>query len=392
MFKRKRRLKILMSLTTLVFVSITFGGAFVHAVSPDTDPYTDDGRLSLIRCIKKGNLDFGVFWDSVIYNDNLQEGVVEPWVDILYRNQCHANDVIALVRQQDNVRKAVRDAFLTCNTEELPRLKKTFHELTAEIYYVRHSVDGGLALSLPFDLLTTRQFTESVIKDRGAIYNEMYNRYVSADFLSEVELNDLFLELEIKYADRINPEGGPGAYVFCDRSSWQEVAEKWQEFQTHFMEDFGGLKSAKETLEARANEISEDLDNLKITDLVKGDMTFAAYMKSFVQVNINNMEAKEGFEETSAKFLENLPNFTAPSQKDLLGALSSADQVHNVAKLKTEMAANFYVLYKNASDETIATFLDELKGLIDTIDASFPLTTQIKGCADTMNARQCPGT
>lgn len=392
MFKRKCRLKIVLGLTALTFVSIMFGSALVYAVASDSDPYVDDGRLSLVRCIKKGNLDFGVFWDSVIYNDNLQEGVVEPWMDILYRNQCQANDVIALVSQQDNVRKAIRDAFLTCNTEELPRLKKTFHELTAEIYYVRHVVDGGLALSLPFDLLTTRQFTKSVIKDRGAIYNEMYERYVSADFLSEAELNDLFLELEIKYADRINPEDGPGAYIFCDRGSWQEVAEKWQEFQTHFTEDFGGLKSAGETLSARANEISEDLDNLKITDLVKGDMTFAAYMKSFVQVNINNMEAKEGFEEIGAKFLDNLPNFTAPSQKELLGALSSADEVHDVAKLKTEMAANFYVLYKNTSDETIATFLDELKRLIDTIDASFPLTIQIKGCADTMNARQCPGT
>src|SRR3990167_7168103 len=111
---------------------------FAEEIS-DNDPYAD-GKLSLIKCIQKGGLDFWAFWDSVIYSDNLSEGVIEPWNDVLELNQCHSSDVLMLAKKQDALRKAIRDAFMTCNTQKIPSLKEKFLRITAEIYYVRHVV------------------------------------------------------------------------------------------------------------------------------------------------------------------------------------------------------------------------------------------------------------
>src|SRR3989338_4696742 len=185
-------------LGVLLMLLLVTGVAAQAQTPEEIDPQTEDG-LSVGRCISKGGLDFGLFWNSVIYNDDLKEGVIEPWKDILNRNQCQAFDVIGLVKQQDSVRSMVRDSFLTCDTDQLPNLKMAFHKLTAEIYYVRHIVDGGIVMNLPYDLLKHRFFQESAIMDRTKIYNDMRKKYVKEDMLQQDQFDQLFLLLETKY-------------------------------------------------------------------------------------------------------------------------------------------------------------------------------------------------
>lgn len=364
------------------------------AMAADPDPNMDpnvDGNLSLVRCIKKGNIDFGIFWDAVIYNDSFWEGIVEPWKDVIYRNQCQALDVIALVNQQDGLRNRIRDAFLTCRSEDLPDLKRRFHELTAEIFYVRHIVEG-LSLSLPFDVLSTRQIAKTTIKTRDKLYNEMYNQYVKkGKFFTSGELDSLFIEFENKYADSIwdTEEEKPGPYIICDRGSWQEVTEKWQEFKEFFTEDLGGLRDAGESLEARGRAVAQEFEQIDITKLIKNKESFGDYLASFVEVGINNVAAKQGFEEIADKFSKNLPSMSVPTQGQLISGITSEAKRVEIDTMIADMSANFYVQYKDASDGTVKTFLEELDKFINTIEEGANLAKKIAKLAKKVIDRQC---
>lgn len=374
---------------TLLGLSLIFT-LTANAETPSSAETDVGGNISLIRCINKGGLDFSLFWDAVIYNDSFREGIIEPWKDIFNRNQCQTNDIIGLINQQDDIRSAIRNAFLTCDTEDLPRLKKRFHKITAEIYYVRHVIDSELALSLPYDVLTTRQISASLFRDRAVIFQEMRDKYVNGGILSAAELNSLFSELENKYAGRIGTLDEPGPYLVCSRGSWQEVSEKWKEFQRFFTEEYGGFKEAGQTLNARANELQKDFSKIKILDLIHGDISFKDYAASFVALSLNNMEAKEGFSEIKAAINKDLPTYSAPSQAEIFSGLSTTSAKYDIEKMKKEMSANYWVLYRDIGDSTIELFLNEIEKMDKTIVETYPDMNNILEGAKVMNFRQCP--
>lgn len=365
---------------------------FAEEIS-DNDPYAD-GKLSLIKCIQKGGLDFWAFWDSIIYSDNLMEGIIEPWNDVLKRNQCHSSDILMLANKQNALREALRDAFMTCNTQKIPSLKKKFLKITAEIYYVRHIIDGGIVMSMPFELLSTRIGADAAITDRGKIYNEMYEKYAKKDFIPIDEFDNFFLEIESKYKDRIY------SYIDCKKGTWEAVSEKWKEFVESGAGTGPALKGASKRLSKAADNVGKEAASMKTIEFLKSDLTLGGYLKSFVQININDLPAEQGLQEIGAEISKNLPLFSNPSQSDLLTALSTSKKTYDAEKLKSDIDTDFYALYGNISDETSEIFLNTLDGrntkteqndgLIEIIEGTYPALNKIKEGAKTMNARQCP--
>jgi len=350
------------------------------------------GKLSLIRCIQKGGIDFSLFWDAIIFSDDFTEGVIEPWNDVLFRNQCHSNDVMGLINQQDKLRKSIRDAFLTCNTQKLPRLRKSFAKTLAEIYYVRHVVDGSLVLSLPFDILSTKSISDATELDRNILYSEMLTKYVGSDFLTLDEFNILFRNLEFKYRDRKK------TYILCDKGSWQDVTKKWKEF----VDSKGGLEPAfedfKKNIANKGKKLGKEFATIKTVELFTEDSSFTDYISSFAQMNLNNMEPQKGYEDIRKSLIKNLPTAATPSQTDLLGAIAVSGRQFEIETMKTEMKSNFKILYKDAGDETIESFLNNLDGrslagttgLLEIIENSLPEMNKILRGTETMNDRQCP--
>lgn len=392
----------------LMLLLLLLTGSVAHAQTPaEIDPQTGEG-LSVGRCIKKGGLDFSTFWSSVIYNDDLKEGVVEPWKDIFNRNQCHALDVLALSKQQDSIRSSIRDAFLTCDTDQLPNLKTAFHKLTAEIYYVRHIVDGGIVVNLPYDLLKHRFFQESAIMDRTRIYNNMKKKYVKEDMLKQDQFDQLFLLLETKYGPGKTPgeehdysEDRLNTYIDgCENSSWKAVGEKWEELKKHVTEDAGGLNSFSEGVSQSFAGLKEEAGSIKIIDVIKGKMSLADYAKSFATANLNGLDFEEGLSEIVASVSEGKFFKTTPSQEELLSVVAFSEQSFETQTIQTKMLNNFSVLYGNVSDESIEAFVNNLDGrltedptddgFIEILHNTYPQISDLEKAAKTMNDRECP--
>ncbi|MEK7085823.1 MAG: hypothetical protein AAB953_02305, partial [Patescibacteria group bacterium] len=332
------------------------------AAPSDVDPYKD-GNLSVIKCIAKGGLDFGLFLDASIYNDSLKEGIVEPWYDVLRRNQCHTNDIYGLIKQQDKMRKAIRDSFLTCKTQKLPQLKKAFNKMTAEIYYVRHVINSGLIISLPFDIVNYPLFKKSVEIDRSIIYNEMYTKYVNKNSFTPEDFDKFFLQTESKYQDR------KAEYINCEKGSWQAVGEKWNEFVKFFSEEGAGLKEAVKSLGAKAAadkgpSLKNEITSMKIVELFTTDESFTDYLGSFVQMNVNNLEPADSLEEVSNFLSKDSAGGggRGVSGGEVAASKQVSDALFEFEKTETEMRSHFDTLYRKSGDESLELILNNLDG------------------------------
>lgn len=381
-----RSTKILLSTMILLLLS----NATVLAAEGESDPYVD-GKLSMIRCLEKGNYDFIAFLQTAIWNDNLKEGFVEPWKDVLARNQCQTLDISQLIKKQDSIRKAIRDAFLTCNTQKLPHLKLQYNKITAEIYYVRHIVDGGMVLGLPYDL-NTRAFGAATIKDRNELYNEMYGKYAKASFIPQEVFDLFFLELEDKYEDRKK------TYQDCDSGSWQLVQEKWNEFIESGAGVGDALESAGKRIKGQAKSLAKEFNEMETVELLKGNKSFDEYVGSFFQVNLNNLGLKEGIAEIGESISKNLPSTGGIDQGYITAAITGSNQTFELNKVKADLKSEFTTLYGNASDETLELFLNTLDGrkvkelgLIEVLEESYKPLNVLLDKTKIMVDRQCSG-
>ena len=357
----------------IAILTLLMGGNTVIA-DEDLDP-SIDGDTGVAGCISKGNLEFALFLNTLAWDDGIIQGIYQPWEDVLTRNQCHSNDISALIHQRDKVRSQIRDAFLSCNTQKLPDMKKRYYSLNAEVYYVRHVVDGGVVATLPYDVLNSRDLGifESAYYDEGKLYSEMKEQYVDEEEFTLTDFDILYESLKIKYNDKKNQ------YIVCDNSSWDQISEKWQEF----MDSAGGTADAWEDLgtvvEGRADKIVQSVS----------DVSFASYFEGLVQANINDMDAKAGALELREELQKNLPSYHTPTQSDLLGAIGSSDRAFEIELMEKEISARFKVLYLDTGDSTIELFVDELENLNQIIIDSYKPMGLVLDCSETMNARQC---
>lgn len=370
---RKKIIAISLCLSILMPVS----GAM--AASSDTDANVEGG-LSFARCIQKGNTDFVLFLNTFIFNDGFYDGVIEPWKDILMRNKCQSTDIGGLINQQDKVRQYIRDAFLTCKSEKVPALKRAMDELNIEIYYVRNIVDGGVVASMPFDLISTRQAEnpETLKTSTVKIEADIKEKYSGKTVLSDSELDILIAKLHIKYKDRVNE------YIVCKNDSWEQVSKKWKEF----IDSAGGLGTAAKTAEKEIAGAAE-----KLVESINADSLKATY-KGWLQININNLEAKEGLTDIANKFKQNAPTTGSSgtiTQSALLDAISVSDTNYDLNKTRSEMNTKFKSLYKETSDSGTQLLVTGLDAYNTTLKDTFPILNKILEGTKDMNKRQCPG-
>lgn len=359
------------------------------ASAANIDAVNSDGDISVLRCGADGVLGFESFLDAVLWNDKLDQGVMEPIADIFERNQCHSNDVIGLIKQQDQIRSQIRRAFLTCNSQEIERLRVAYHKLSAEIYYVRNIVNGELALSLPFQILNSGN-SERVEKSRDDLYEEMAARYGQESFFGIEALNNLFLSLEVKYKDRKK------TYINCDTGSWEKVAERWNDFKNNFSDQYGDLQTAYGRTKGAAKSLSDQVSTI---ELFSGDQSsFGEYVGSFISSQINGIEPEKGIEEIANKLGEQIPEFesTPLSHSDLINELSFEGQRYDVDKIEAEMKGFFDVRYGTGSEST-AVFINQLDGrdsqevvgLLESLDRGISEISRLDSGLNDVNLRQC---
>ena len=384
--------KPLNKLITTIFLGLMIQAnvPMAQAVS-SIDPYNGED-LSIARCVSKGGFDFGLFIDSVSYNDSYQEGLIEPLKDVTSRNQCQTNDILNLTKQEDKVRKAIRDAFLTCNTQKIEQLKSAYNKILVETYYVRHIVDGGLVMSLPYDV-STRIGADASVANKNQLFDDMHKQYVKADFFSEDDFSDFYAMLEQKYKDRKE------SYLNCKTSSWQSVKEKWDEFKEYFV---GGgldkdLNGTNKSLGARFDSLAKEVEGIKTIELLKSELSVSEYFKSYGQININEFQSEQGAGRMSDFFAKSLPSSgSGTSQKEVMSSISGKSQAYEIDKMESDLGEEFQNLYLTFNDASVELILNNLDGrnvkedgLIEIIQLSLPTLKNIKDKSKVANSRQC---
>lgn len=376
-----------MMVCMLIFSSTAFAadeeedGNFLSEISEDLEKRAMDsdidGQISIGRCVAKGNIDFILFLQAVIYSDGFWEGVWEPFVDVFARNQCHVIDVSGLIKQRDKIRSEIRHAFLSCKNDRIPNLKRAYHEVNAEIYYVRHVVDGSIVLALPYQLLSTRMLEdeESLYYPKEKLYEEMKERYVG-ELMSDIEFDVFFNNLDTRYRERKK------GYVICESSAWEEVAEKWAEF----VESAGGIGPALDEGEKRIGGRAE-----KIYEAAT-DQGLKDYLSGIVQFKINGQDSATGAGDIidSLSYIGASPEYTPTTIDFALSEIGEEEFRFNTELLQLDMSSKFSVLYKDTSDESIEFFVNELRDLNEVILNTLDPMDQVLGCVEMMNSRQCP--
>lgn len=361
------------------------------------DPVTQDssGNLSVIRCIQKGNIDFVAFLKTMMVADSFNEGIIEPWNDVLSRNQCQSNDVYSLIKQEDKIRSYIRDAFLTCNNQSVPQLKKAYQRIIVEIYYVRHIVDTGVLGRLPIPAHTSI-FRDAALVGRNQIYKDMAEKYVSESFMTQAEFDLLFLKLESKYADRKNQ------YLDCTKSSWEEVGKKWKDFVKFFKEDAAGLKDAGKTIGAvttgKGPSLWNEMKTIKFVELFTTDESVFEYAKSFGQINVNSLTPTNALDEAKSYIDTHLTGGSGLTQSQFASITTTAQEKYSMEKDISQIRANFDARYKSAADGGTEQFINALDGrqtggaddgTLEIIDTSFSSLNQILSLTTKIKDRQC---
>lgn len=337
-----------------------------------------EDTLSASQCVAKGNIDFISFLKAVTLSDGLYESLFEPFNDVLTRNQCQANDAAGLIHQRDKLRTYIRDAFLTCTTEKLPQLRVAFYKNNAEIYYVRHVVDGGVILSTPYDLLSSRHAADpaSLYYPSDKLYNEIGEKYVGGGKIPAEDYDLFFNNLEQKYVDR------KSQYIKCDNSSWNVVEDKWEEF----IETIGGvapaIQDAGQELGGRGEKLWE----------ASSDFTYNDFLIGTIKATLNRQGLKPGILEIAEEFGNNIPNFEgSPNQEEIFRAVDSINQSFDIETMKATLEAEFEAEYKGVSDSVAQSFVEELNELNDILKKSLSPLDKVLSCTKDLNSKQCPG-
>ena len=424
-----------MLVTIIIVMPFAYSGAeAIEFETVEKDKETQDANtnsgLSVAKCFEKGSLEYVLFLNTFIFSDGITEGIVQPWKDVLVRNQCHGMDISGLLNQQDKVSKYIRDSFLTCKTENLPAYKKAFNEINVEIYYVRHVVDAGVVISLPYDLLSLKVSTLKAIDGnlensefyypRDKLYADMKQKYATDGYFDDDAFNLLFGKIENKYIDKKEQ------YVLCDSGSFDQVGEKFQEFIDSFSEmgedfekDIGG--AAEGILEAVGEEGGFPIDSFNAK-------SFGDFLGSYVKTNVNKQAPMAGLselQEYSQEYVDMLENAAktvaymakeattkqndgynldfgeegeekapSPSElpssvEDLLKKYQFESNRFDTEAMRSKMAAIIEANYGNVGDQVISAYVSELNALNVTITAAYPKINVIKECSKKMNEKQC---
>lgn len=336
-----------------------------------------DGSASINKCVSQGELNFTTFLNSVIYSDGIREGVIEPWMDILSRNKCQSSDIYGLVAQRDKLRSIIRTSYLTCKEEKIPTLKNAFYKLNAEIYYVRHVVDGEIAVGLPYTSIKVKlkDDKDSFYADPNKLMEAMKTQYVGPDKITENQFPLFFENLEKKYAKR------KVKYISCDEDlTFKSVGEKIDKSKKKIADE------TKKTYEQSKKQLGGRVE--KLVEAVT-DVAFKDQVEGMFKLNINKVTPKRALSE----FLRNTKYLNAgPTKEDAVSHLYQETRTFDKETLRRELQAHFESLYRVVNDNSIEIMLEELV-LTDIAikDGTRSLADLLK-CINRLDKKQCAKT
>src|SRR3989338_1213196 len=159
--------------------------------------------------------------------------------DLFERNRCQQDDIFALESQIDSKMKTLRGMYFDrCASPEIIELQTDIRDLRMEQYFVRHIVPVAEDATYKRDSEALKNDFDAI---KLALFEDMKKRFVEEKkwVTDDATLESMMSDWLDQYDDRIDE------YVNCSVSPWQEVADKWKEFQEGVKElsEFGGAKS-----------------------------------------------------------------------------------------------------------------------------------------------------
>jgi hypothetical protein len=310
------------------------------------------------QVICRGYRDWSTFISATISYD----GFVEYWKDILVRyntNICLYEDIDSLFNRIKKVRKQIRSAFYACeDPNKVDRLRNTYYELETMLFFLRNYIDTG-----------NGQF---IVRNDQTVINELRDFYVfNSGIFSEEKVLELYDTFKARYGARMK------TYENCSDSSWGMVVDKWNEFK----ETAGGvapaLSKAKESAENRWAKLKQTSANF-------GE----EFIDGIVAVKINGLSPEEGLTQIWEELKKNFPSGVTIEQ--LHAAKQLSDQKRNYEILEDDYEGQYFILYKESSDELTRLVEERLKTLNLIIETTFNPQHQTIHCVKDINDHQCP--
>lgn len=340
----------------LIIAVLFLAAATVQTVPlPAAHAQTGDigGTGGAVYC-RNGPRDYGNFLSSVISYD----GFEEYWKDILVRynaNMCLYLDIDNLLNRIEKTRTQIRNAFYVCSSNA-PKLAKTYHELEAELYFLRKYVEvgNGNILIKPVKGLTN-DFTSYFVDDKG--------------FFSREEADKLLEKFISKY------EARQEAYLNCKDPTWGNLIAKWNEFK----ENVGGFTAIKDAAES----ISKRWDNAVNTPFKRT----GGLLGGLLDAKVNGLDPETAWSDIAGELQKNSPSgFTF----DKFQAATNVNSVRYDEELtRTEYVAQYQQLYQEGTANIVKEIIDRVNSLQTIIRETYPFIDQTAQCTKGIIDKTC---
>lgn len=339
------------SVSLLIALILAAQGALLPVAFAQTGDVSGSGNAVYCR---NGARDYGNFLSSVVsYN-----GFVEYWKDILVRynaNMCVYLDIDNLLNRIEKARTQIRKAFYVCDASA-PKLARTYHELEAELLFLRGYVDfnEGNVIFVSQEKLKT-EFKDLYVREKN--------------FFTDEEAEALFAKFLSKY------EARKDAYVNCEDPTWGNLIVKWKEFK----ENLGGFAAVKDAAET----INKRWDSVVNTPFKRT----GGFLGGLLDVKLNSIEPEKAWADIAGELQKNSPSgFTF----DQLQAATSSDAERFDQELsRTEYLVQYQQQYQESTASIIKEIIDRVNALQSIIQGTYGFIDQTAQCTKGILDKTC---
>lgn len=294
---------------------------------------------------------FSVFISDMLSSDDAKDF----FQDLFERNRCQQDDIFAIDSKIESKMKQIRGLFFnSCASPELSTLQAEVRELKMEQYFIRHIVPVAEDATYKRD---SDKLAEDFDAIKFALYFDMKERFVDDKaWLNDEELEEAMQGWLDSYDDRLEE------YVSCSTSPWQEVAEKWKEFQE-------GVQELSEIAGPPQNsppEPEEDSDTSDSGEKNGGGSSIFGFLKKMLVIRNTEVTPLRDPDELAAEAKESGETLTISELQ--YSTLYEGDR-YKREQDKAEMLSRFDLLYSRGSADItkdLVTRLQELRAVIDT--------------------------
>lgn len=308
----------------------------------------------------------------------------EYWNDITVRyfdNLCYYEDIYSLIKRIDKARKQIRGAFFACKMTD--KLRTTYFELEAELYFLRHYVQYKNAAGEPW--------IETAPADEDW-YD--FTRSISSDRATQKALFDKF---STKYLGRMI------TYQNCKDPGIENMIATFKS-DLEYLETT--INNAVKSIAKRANRLAETTKDLW-NSVASGE-----YFTNMVEIRINGMscpivgyllapdeteeekQAKEGKKQecliaTDQIMKELQRNKPILPVADLQAATQAVEDQALRIETDTVSLAEYEFQYRESGDNLADQLAGRLDGLDNTIKSTFDPLIQTANCEKFVSNAQC---